>query len=143
MEDMAQLVANKYGRALMLYSKCHELLNSSDRFSEEMLTSLRKFPNITILGSIMLAVVIKYLHTKNNCTLLVIPDKLLRLVFSPQSRILMSSLLTTVQHSPLPPSLPNFTWLRTTSLTFKSMEDWNRIPGRTRSRKHTYYIQPA
>ena len=53
------LVANKYGRALMLYSKCHELFISSDRFSEEMFVSLRTFPNLTILGSIMLTVVIK------------------------------------------------------------------------------------
>ena len=58
MEDMARLVDNKYGRALMLYSKCHELFNSSDRFSEEMLASLRKFPNLTILESIVLTVVI-------------------------------------------------------------------------------------
>ena len=30
MDDMAQAVANKYGRALMLYSKCHGQFNSSN-----------------------------------------------------------------------------------------------------------------
>ena len=43
MEDMAQSVANKYGRALMLHSKCHEQFNSSNTFSDKTLVSLRKF----------------------------------------------------------------------------------------------------
>lgn len=43
MDDMAQAVANKYGRALMLYSKCHGQFNSSNTFSDEALTSLRKY----------------------------------------------------------------------------------------------------
>ena len=43
MDDMAQAVANKYGRALMLYSKCHGQFNSSNTFSDEALASLRKF----------------------------------------------------------------------------------------------------
>ena len=117
MEDMVQLVANKYGRALMLYSKCHELFNSSDRFSEEMLASLRKFPNLTILLLIVLTVVIKSYILKLiiHCTC---TRQLVIFLCSSQSWILMSSLLTTVLHSPLPPSLPNFTWLRTTSLIF-------------------------
>ena len=41
MDDMTQSVANKYGRALMLYSKCHEQFNRSKTFSDESLHSLR------------------------------------------------------------------------------------------------------
>ena len=42
MDDMAESVANKYGRVLLLYSKCHQEFNSSRIFSDEELTSLRK-----------------------------------------------------------------------------------------------------
>ena len=48
MDDMAQAVANKYGRALMLYSKCHGQFNSSNTFSAEALVSLRKFRHTCI-----------------------------------------------------------------------------------------------
>ena len=48
MDDMAQAVANKYGRALMLYSKCHGQFNSSNTLFAEALVSLRKFRHTCI-----------------------------------------------------------------------------------------------
>ena len=42
MDDIVESVANKYGRALLLYSKCHQAFNSSRTFRDEELTSLRK-----------------------------------------------------------------------------------------------------
>ena len=42
MEEMTQSVSKKYGRALMLYAKCHEQFNSSNTFTDDMLVSLRK-----------------------------------------------------------------------------------------------------
>ena len=43
MEDMAQVVANKHGKALLLFSKCHQHFNSSTKFTNEMLPSLRRY----------------------------------------------------------------------------------------------------
>ena len=42
LEDMDQGVANKYGKAFLLYSKCQGEFNSSKLFTSEMLTSFRK-----------------------------------------------------------------------------------------------------
>ena len=42
MEDQAQAVANKFGRALLLFSKCHNSLNSSNAFDSSTLSALRK-----------------------------------------------------------------------------------------------------
>ena len=42
MEDMAQAVANKHGKALFLFSKRHQQFNSPERFTPDRLTSLRK-----------------------------------------------------------------------------------------------------
>ena len=42
MEDKAQSVANKYGRALVLFSRCHNSFNSSRHFDDSDLASLRK-----------------------------------------------------------------------------------------------------
>ena len=44
MEDKAQYIANKYGRAFLLYSKCHNQFNSSGHIPEEELACLRKLP---------------------------------------------------------------------------------------------------
>ena len=41
MEEQAQAVANKYGRAL-LFSKCHNSFNSSHYFDDAALSALRK-----------------------------------------------------------------------------------------------------
>ena len=43
MEDTVQLVANKNGRALLLFSKCHGKFNSQQKFTDEMLVELRTF----------------------------------------------------------------------------------------------------
>ena len=40
MEEQAQ--ANKYGRALLLFSKCHNTYNSSRHFDDAALSPLRK-----------------------------------------------------------------------------------------------------
>ena len=42
MEEMAQSVANKHGKALLLFSKCHQQFNSQSRFTPETLSSLGK-----------------------------------------------------------------------------------------------------
>ena len=42
MEDEAQAVANKYGKALLLFSKCHNSFNSSKYFENSDLSSLCK-----------------------------------------------------------------------------------------------------
>lgn len=42
MEDAAQTVANKYGRALLLYSKCHNVFNGQGHLSQSNITTLRK-----------------------------------------------------------------------------------------------------
>ena len=42
MEDMAQGIASKYGKAFLLYAKCHEEFNSSKMFTPAMVASLRK-----------------------------------------------------------------------------------------------------
>ena len=43
MEDMVQSVANKNGRALLLFSKCHGKFNTQQKFTDEMLVELRTF----------------------------------------------------------------------------------------------------
>ena len=43
LEDMAQEVANKHGRALLLFFKCHQKFNSQERFTPDQLLSLRKY----------------------------------------------------------------------------------------------------
>ena len=40
---MAQSVANQHGKVLLLYLKCHQQLNSRNKFTTEMIHSLRKF----------------------------------------------------------------------------------------------------
>ena len=47
--DRAQLVANKYGRALLLFAKCHQCFNSSHRLSDADLSTLGKLFNILVL----------------------------------------------------------------------------------------------
>ena len=42
MEEQAQVVANKYGRALLLFAKCHNSFNSSLYFDDAALSTLRK-----------------------------------------------------------------------------------------------------
>jgi hypothetical protein len=42
MEEQAQAVANKHGRALLLFSKCHNSFNSSLYFDDAALSNLRK-----------------------------------------------------------------------------------------------------
>ena len=42
MEDLAQAVAHKCGRALLLFSKCHNAYNSSNSFQDSDISSLRK-----------------------------------------------------------------------------------------------------
>ena len=42
MEEMAQAVASKHGKALLLFSKCHQQFNSQSMFTPEMLSSLGK-----------------------------------------------------------------------------------------------------
>ena len=46
MEDMAQSVANKHGKALLLFSKCHQQFNSQNKFTTEMLVLLRKLNSV-------------------------------------------------------------------------------------------------
>ena len=43
MEDMAQSVANKNGRVLLLFSKCDEKFNSQQKVTDEMLVELHTF----------------------------------------------------------------------------------------------------
>ena len=45
-EDQAQAVINKYGRALLLFSKCHNAFNSSKYFDPPSLSTLRKIAAI-------------------------------------------------------------------------------------------------
>ena len=40
--DQAQAVANKYGTALLLFSKCHNMLNSSNKFEDSDISALSK-----------------------------------------------------------------------------------------------------
>ncbi|CAI8019296.1 hypothetical protein GBAR_LOCUS11611 [Geodia barretti] len=40
MEEQAQVVANKYGRALLLFAKCHNSFNSSLYFDDAALSTL-------------------------------------------------------------------------------------------------------
>ena len=42
MEEMAQLVIEKHGKACFLFSKCHQQFNSQSMFTPEMLSSLGK-----------------------------------------------------------------------------------------------------
>ena len=42
MEEQTQAMANKYGRALLLFSKCHNTYNSSRHFDDAALSTLRK-----------------------------------------------------------------------------------------------------
>ena len=42
MEDEAQAMVNKYGRALLLFSKCHNAFNSGKYFDDPSLSALRK-----------------------------------------------------------------------------------------------------
>ena len=42
MEDAAQAVANKYGRALLLYSKCHNVFNGQGYLCADDIVTLRK-----------------------------------------------------------------------------------------------------
>ena len=42
MEEMAQLVIEKHGKAFLLFSECHQKFNSQSMFTPEMLSSLGK-----------------------------------------------------------------------------------------------------
>ena len=42
METQAQEVVNKYGKALLLFSKCHNAFNSSNHFQDSDVSTLRK-----------------------------------------------------------------------------------------------------
>ena len=42
MDDLAQAATNKYSRALLLFSKCHNPYNSSTTFQDSDLSTLRK-----------------------------------------------------------------------------------------------------
>lgn len=42
MEEQAQAVAHKYGRAVLLFSKCHNAYNSSQYFDNSALSTLYK-----------------------------------------------------------------------------------------------------
>ena len=42
MEDQAQEVANKHGKALLFYSQCHNAFDSSKGFHDSDISSLRK-----------------------------------------------------------------------------------------------------
>ena len=48
MEDQAESVMSKFGRALLLFSKCHNGINSSHYFKDSELSALRKIITIII-----------------------------------------------------------------------------------------------
>ena len=53
MEDAAQAVANKFGRALLLYSKCHNRFNGQGLLNEDDVVTLRKLDRFTLFLKIM------------------------------------------------------------------------------------------
>ena len=53
LEDKAQTIANKYGRVLLLYSKCHGKFNCQERFSEDDCVTLRKFTHHSLCTCLM------------------------------------------------------------------------------------------
>ena len=75
LEDQAQAVMNKYGRALLLYSKCHNIFNSSMHFDNCDLSTLRKNRTDTLVQLFYPVYLLQLVILMNSSTSIAAPSQ--------------------------------------------------------------------